>query len=78
MYTYDGVRPITHLLYEVDRLVRLCALKVIVNIAVHPGIRETLLADRGATETLKKMVKSEDELIAKHAKKALDAVYWNP
>ena len=73
-------RYITDLLYEPDRTTRLCAVKVIANVAVNPSLRASLATDRLALSALKQMAQAEDEdaLVARHAKIALDAVCWKP
>ena len=73
-------RLVTDLLYELDRTTRLCAVKVIANIAVNPSIRASLATDRMALGAMKQMAHGEDEdpLLARHAKIALDAVQWKP
>ena len=73
-------RFVTDLLYEPDRTIRLCALKVVANIAVNPSLRASLAADRLALSALKQMAQAdeEDALVARHAKIALDAVCWRP
>ena len=73
-------RFITDLLYEPDRSIRLCALKVVANIAVNPSLRATWATDRLALSALKQMAQAEgeDALVARHAKIALDAVCWKP
>ena len=71
---------ITDLLYEADRTTRLCAVKVIANVAVNPSLRASLATDRLALSALKQMAGADDDdaLIARHARIALDAVQWKP
>ena len=74
----DGLDAIMVLLYDDSRIVLLNALKIIANLAVYPKNREAFLADSTCAVKLRKLSKSEDSLVARHAEKAVAAVNWTP
>jgi hypothetical protein len=76
--TASGVHAIIALLYDNNKVVILNTLKIISNIAVFPPNREILLTDSTCGVKLRKMAKSDDPLVAKHASVALAAVNWTP
>lgn len=69
---------IATLLYIDHRIIRMNTMKVISNIAVYPPIRELLLRDNYCVRNLQRMEESEDSLVRRHAKIALDACNWTP
>mmetsp|Transcript_13761 Transcript_13761/g.24157 ORF Transcript_13761/g.24157 Transcript_13761/m.24157 type:complete len:365 (-) Transcript_13761:74-1168(-) len=78
VHTASGVDPIIALLYSDNKVVILNTLKIISNIAVFPPNREILLTDSTCGVKLRKMSKSDDPLVSKHASVALAAVNWAP
>lgn len=78
VHTANGVEVIINQLYDNSKVVILNTLKIISNIAVFPPNREILLADSTCVVKLRKMVKSDDPLVARHASVALAAVNWAP
>lgn len=74
----SGVDAIISLLYDNSKVVILNTLKIISNIAVYPPNREVLLNDSTCVVKLRKMSKSDDPLVARHAAVALAAVNWIP
>ncbi|KAJ1407978.1 armadillo-type protein [Ochromonadaceae sp. CCMP2298] len=76
--TAEGVEIIIDQLYDNSRVVVMNTLKIISNIAVFPANRTILTADSACIVKLRKLSKSEDALIAKHAAVALKAVLWTP
>lgn len=78
VHTASGVDAIIALLYDNSKVVILNTLKIISNIAVYPPNREILLNDSTCGVKLRKMSKSDDPLVAKHASVALAAVNWAP
>ena len=78
IYKYDGVDCVLALLYDDSRVVVLNALKIISNIAVYPKSREIIVTDSTCVVKLRKLSKSEDKLVSKHATIALAAANWVP
>ncbi len=76
--TAVGVEIIINQLYDSNKIVILNTLKIISNIAVYPPNRDILTGDSTCAVRLRKLTKSEDSLIAKHAVSALAAVNWTP
>lgn len=76
--TFEGTETIIALLYDDNKIVVLNTLKIITNIAVYPKNREILTSDSTCVVKLRKLSKSDDKLIAKHAGIALSSVMWNP
>jgi hypothetical protein len=74
----NGVEVIINQLYDNNKVVILNTLKIISNIAVYPPNREVLLNDSTCVVKLRKMSKSDDAFVAKHAAVALAAVNWAP
>mmetsp|Transcript_25634 Transcript_25634/g.24493 ORF Transcript_25634/g.24493 Transcript_25634/m.24493 type:complete len:383 (-) Transcript_25634:49-1197(-) len=76
----NAVTLVSNLLQETDRPIRLCAVKVLANIAINPVLRKDIVADEMALAALIEMSSVEDNggdgLLARHAKIALDAVNW--
>jgi hypothetical protein len=76
----NAVTLVSDLLQETDRPIRLCAVKVLANIAINPMLRKDIVADKMALAALIKMSSVDDNggdaLLARHAKIALDAVNW--
>lgn len=83
MNSPDHVKELCSMVLEGDKTLRLNALKVVTNIAVHPAIRPLLLEDAPFMQALRKMSTGAAEgpdatLLQKHAKLALGAVNWTP
>lgn len=78
VHTHGGTESIITLLYDDSKVVVLNALKIISNIAVYPPNRVILNNDSTCVVKLRKLCKSEDKLVAKHAAVALAAVSWTP
>ena len=78
VYDAGGVDVITPLLYDDSAIVVVNTLKIISNLAVYPKSRTLFLEDSTCTVKIRKLTKSEDPLVAKHAGIALSAVNWNP
>lgn len=78
VYQSNGVEIIINQLYDNSKIVVLNTLKIISNIAVYPPNREILLSDSTCVVKLRKMAKSDDPLVAKHAAVALAGVNWIP
>lgn len=78
VYNSGGVEIIINQLYDDSKVVLLNVIKIISNIAVYPPNREILVNDSTCVVKLRKMSKSDDPLIAKHASVALAAVSWTP
>lgn len=78
VYNHGGTESIITLLYDDSKVVVLNTLKIISNIAVYPPNREILNNDSTCVVKLRKLCKSEDTLVSKHATVALAAVSWNP
>eukprot|EP01039_Chlorochromonas_danica_P000119 gene119-127_t len=78
VFECNGLDAIMVLLYDDSRVVLLNALKIIGNLAVYPKNREAFLSDSTCAVKLRKLSKSEDALVAKHAGVALAAVNWTP
>lgn len=78
VHDFDGLDIIMRLLYDDSRAVVLNALKIISNLAVYPKNREAFLTDSTCAVKIRKLSKSEDKLVAKHATSTLEAVNWNP
>ena len=70
-----GAAAILSVLGDQDFVVKMNALKVIANLAVHPAARASLLE---AEPIISKMVSGGDERLQRHAKIARDAVLWKP
>lgn len=75
---HQGLDVIMPMLYDDNRVVVLNTLKIMANLAVFPANREIFLTDSTCAVKLKKLSKSEDALIAKHAMTTLNAVNWIP
>ena len=78
IFKCEGVDPIMALLYDDSRIVVLNALKIISNIAVYPRNREIIVTDSTCVVKLRKLSKSEDPMMARHAGIALAAASWTP
>lgn len=78
VFEVGGVDIITPLLYDDHPIVVVNILKIISNLAVYPKNREIFIQDSTCTVKIRKLTKSEDPLISKHAGIALSAVNWNP
>lgn len=78
VHEFEGLEAIMKLLYDENRVVVLNTLKIISNLAVYPKNREIFANDTSCGVKLRKLSKSEDPLIAKHASAALDSVNWSP
>lgn len=78
VHAHNGIENITALLYDSSKVVVLNTLKIVSNIAVYPPSREVLNADSTCVVKLRKLCKSEDALVAKHAALTLAAVSWKP
>lgn len=78
VHAAGGVEVVINQLYDNNKVVILNTLKIISNIAVYPPNREILLTDSTCVVKLRKMAKSDDQLVAKHAAVALAAVNWAP
>lgn len=78
IFTNNGVDCIMALLYDDSRVVILNALKILSNIAVYPKTREIITTDSTCVVKIRKLSKSEDKLVAKHAAIALAAANWMP
>ena len=78
IYKHDGVDSILGLLYDDSKIVVLNALKIISNIAVYPRNREIIVTDSTCLVKLRKLSKSEDLMVAKHAGIALSSASWTP
>jgi hypothetical protein len=73
-----GLEALLQLLYDDSAIVVVNVLKIVSNLAVYPKNREVFIADSTCTVKIRKLTKSEDPLIAKHAGIALSAVSWTP
>lgn len=78
IYKFDGVDSVLALLYDDSKMVVLNALKIISNIAVYPRNREIIVTDSTCLVKLRKLSKSEDLMVARHAGIALAAASWTP
>lgn len=78
VFECGGLDSVMLMLYDDSRAVLLNALKIIGNLAVYPKSREVFLSDSTCAVKLRKLSKSEDALVAKHAGVALAAVNWTP
>lgn len=74
----DAVEKIISLLYDNNKIVVLNTLKIISNVAIHPKSRAILVGDSTCCAKLKRLMKSDDQHISRHALIALDAVNWKP
>jgi hypothetical protein len=75
---FNGLDIIMRLLYDDSRAVVLNALKIISNLAVYPKNRVEFVNDSTCVVKIRKLSRSEDVLVAKHASATLEAVLWNP
>jgi hypothetical protein len=75
---FQGLDIVMRLLYDDSRAVVLNALKIISNLAVYPKNREEFINDSTCVVKIRKLSRSEDKLVAKHASATLEAVLWNP
>jgi hypothetical protein len=74
-----GATAVATVLGDQDLIVKMNALKVIANIAVHPVARKELLEHESCASMMTKMAGADgDKRLQKHAKIALDAVQWRP
>ena len=78
VYDCGGLDAVMPLLYDDSALVVVNTLKIISNLAVYPKNREVFISDSTCTVKIRKLTKSEDPLIAKHAGLTLTAVNWTP
>ncbi len=78
VYEAGGLDVILHLLFDDNTVVVVNTLKIISNLAVYPKSRELFIQDTACAVKLRKLAKSEDSLIAKHANTALNSVSWTP
>lgn len=78
LFAANGVEVVINQLYDNNKVVILNTLKIISNAAVYPPNREIFLNDSTCVVKLRKMSKSDDPLVAKHAAVALAAVNWTP
>jgi len=78
VYDAAGLDAVLPLLFDDSAMVVVNTLKIISNLAVYPKSREAFISDTACTVKLRKLTKSEDPLIAKHAGTALAAVNWTP
>lgn len=78
IFKHDGVDCVMALLYDDSKIVVLNALKIISNIAVYPRNREIIVSDSTCVVKLRKLSKSEDPMISRHAGIALAAASWTP
>jgi hypothetical protein len=78
VHDFTGVEVIINQLYDDNKVVILNILKIISNIAVYPANREILHHDSTCLVKLRKLSKSDDPLVARHASVALAAVSWVP
>lgn len=74
----EGLDAVMLLLYDDNRTVVINSLKIISNLSVYPQCREVFVNDSTCVVKIRKLSKSEDHLMAKHASIALQAVNWNP
>lgn len=72
----NGVAAILSGLYDDNKIIVLNTLKIISNISVYPKNRDDINSDSTCIVRLRKLSKSEDPLIAKHAAIALAAASW--
>jgi len=73
-----GIDAIIIGLYDDNRVIILNTLKIISNISVFPPNRAIINSDSTCIVKLRKLSKSDDAFIAKHATIALNAASWNP
>jgi len=73
-----GIDAIIIGLYDDNRVIILNTLKIISNISVFPPNRAIINSDSTCIVKLRKLSKSDDVFIAKHATIALNAASWNP
>lgn len=73
-----GIDAIIIGLYDDNRVIILNTLKIISNISVFPPNRAIINLDSTCIVKLRKLSKSDDLFIAKHATIALNAASWNP
>lgn len=78
VYTADGIDALVELIYDDNRAVVLNVIKIISNLAVYPKNRDAFVAHSTCIAKLRKLSKSEDALVAKHATAALETVSWSP
>lgn len=78
IYKNDGVDCIMALLYDDSKIVLLNALKIISNVAVYPRNRDIIVNDSTCVVKLRKLAKSEDPMVSRHASIALAAASWTP
>jgi hypothetical protein len=78
VFNCNGLDAIMPLLYDDSAMVVVNTLKIMSNLAVYPKSREAFISDSTCAVKLRKLTKSEDQLIAKHAGIALAAVNWTP
>lgn len=74
----EGVEPLIQLLLERHRSLKLNVLKTIANVAVNPAVRDQLKLSEVVLPALTELVEGSDELLAKHATTAKNAVLWEP
>lgn len=73
-----GIDAIIIGLYDDNRVIILNTLKIISNISVFPPNRAIINSDSTCIVKLRKLSKSDDVFVAKHATIALNAASWNP
>jgi len=73
-----GIDAIIIGLYDDNRIIILNTLKIISNISVFPSNRAIIVSDSTCIVKLRKLSKSEDSFISRHATIALTAASWNP
>jgi hypothetical protein len=74
----DGASTIIELLKSPSKAMKLNALKILSNIAVFPPIRAMMVDSPKCLSLIRALLESDDNLIQRHAKVALDAVMWEP
>ena len=75
----QAVRSLLSFIYNDNKAIRLNTMKLISNIAVYPHTRAIILTDERCVKQLREYsADTSDAMISKHAKVALDIVYWQP
>lgn len=73
-----AVSSLVKLLKDSEPSVAVAALKAVACAAVHPGVRGEMREAGDCLPVIRRIEAGGDEFMAKHAKRAAEAVLWEP